>query len=163
MIAAETYFDIVGFMDLAECHNLITLSATMNTIFNHQIILVAEKRWLWLQYNLEKMNSSCKTYFEIFGKSVNKVRHFGSSDQVKQANIQWGFLVEECTACLNVLECFDQKLKSEIKRSSMLLEQKFPGSTQNFGWAFGPNLTELSLDMKYELLEKIVDNSTCMA
>uniref|UniRef100_A0A915CT62 Uncharacterized protein n=1 Tax=Ditylenchus dipsaci TaxID=166011 RepID=A0A915CT62_9BILA len=38
----------------------------------------------------------------------------------------------------------------------MLLEQKFPGSTQNFGWAFGWNLTELSLDMKYELLEKIV-------
>uniref|UniRef100_A0A915DJW2 Uncharacterized protein n=1 Tax=Ditylenchus dipsaci TaxID=166011 RepID=A0A915DJW2_9BILA len=152
MIAAETYFDIVGFMDLAECHNLITLSATMNTIFNHQIILVAEKRWLWLQYNLKKMDSSCKMNFEIFGKTVNKVRQFGSVEQVKQVNIQWKFLVEECRACLNILDCFDGRLKSEIRRRSMLLEEKFPGFTQNFDWAYGWNLSEMHSIQKSRLI-----------
>uniref|UniRef100_A0A915CRU0 Uncharacterized protein n=1 Tax=Ditylenchus dipsaci TaxID=166011 RepID=A0A915CRU0_9BILA len=156
MIAAETYFDIVGFMDLAECHNLITLSATMNTIFNHQIILVAEKRWLWLQYNLEKMDSSCKMNFEIFGQTVNKVRQSGSVEQIKQVDIQWKFLVEECRACLNILDCFDGRLKSEIRRRSTLLEEKFPGFTQNFDWAYGWNLSEMPFDTKYELLQKIV-------
>uniref|UniRef100_A0A915CYB4 MULE transposase domain-containing protein n=1 Tax=Ditylenchus dipsaci TaxID=166011 RepID=A0A915CYB4_9BILA len=147
MIAAETYFDVVGFMDLAGCRKLIMLSDTMSSVFIHQMKRVKEKRWLWLQYTLKKMQC---TEFIYLREVLDQVRRYGHVNESAKGEIQWNFLFEEFSSCLAVIEELEEKLNTEIYRTKNLIDAR------KIDAKYGPNIQIMPVDTKFDMLNEII-------